>query len=465
MKKIFVLLFAFVFFFSGCASETVPSVTQPSPSVMPSATSPSEDAMAKDNLLPLHVNSDGVLFRVYLSNGKPHKKVITDNFSLHYGGEEISVIKFYREKNLLYYADNYSVKQGKVLCNLNSYKDLHPVHSHQNILAKSVTFGTDSVAYISVESGKNELYRCDASGNTVLVDSGVSEDIAYVSGNDLVYLKNGILYYESQNGQPVELGKSGRILQSGNGMVITLASNNVSLASLADVKVFFPNQQTNYVLKQALVNPEVCVNGYIISNGNLYSIQPQGAQYISQAQYVLPVQGGNGIIFYDGENAVHCINGMVTAYSLTEPPVDAYYARGRLIIRTAQWLYDGQSKIGDPDQVFFLGGELYMSYNNSDGITATLRKLDGIAPVVTNALANMPIYSVGGRICYFVRQSFTSELYRLASGDTRFDQICPYMPVYGNSALNQLAAYSSPTTAVIIASGVRLEFEDAKIYL
>lgn len=461
MKKLSVMLIM-ALFLSGCASQT-PTVS-PTPSAQPTVTAPAEDGISKENLLPLHVSVDGILWRVYLSGGKPYKRVITDGFTLNYGGTEHSVIKFFRNEDVLFFGNNYSVKNGEVLCTLNRYSK-QVLNSYNNILAQSVTFGNDCLAYISKENGQSKLYFCDLSGETQLIDTDVEPNMAFING-DILYLKNGELYYkELDKNTPQRLGKSGEILQVYSDTVITMASNEVSVFGTADINVFFPAQNKHYIIRDVKVLPRPCINGYVLSDGELYLLQTQGAVYIAKAQYVLPVQGGNGVVFYHGDKTTHCLNDAITVYSLAEPPLEAYYARGRLMIRTSQWLYDGQARIGNPDQVRFLDGELYMMYNNSDGVTATLRKLDGIAPIVTNALADMPFYSIGGKICYFFRQSFTSDDYRLASGDIRFDNIHPYMPIYGNSALSQIAAYNNQNAVIVTASSIRIEFENGKIYL
>ena len=106
-----------------------------------------------------------------------------------------------------------------------------------------------------------------------------------------------------------------------------------------------------------------------------------------------------------------------------------------------------------------------MLYKNSDKVTAVIRKLDGTSPVADKALADMPIYSVGGKIAYFVKQSFTKEIYRLRIGkELYFDNADPSIAPKGNSQLTEILFYRHDYP-VVYYRGKEYEFKNCKIYL
>ena len=206
------------------------------------------------------------------------------------------------------------------------------------------------------------------------------------------------------------------------------------------------------------------VDGYLLTKNGIVYLDGEAVQSYGD-RYAVEVQGGEGIVGFDGSRCTYYFNGQTRLLNIDSLALEAHFVRGRLLVKTERWLYDGSSKIGDPYRVEHIDSDLYMLYKNPDGVTSSIRKLDGAEPVAQSVLADMPIYSVGGKIAYFVRQSFTKEIYRLKIGkDIYIDNVDPFIAPTGNSKLTEILFYRDGYP-VLYYGGQLHEFKNCKIYL
>ena len=440
----------------ACAAPTVTTIPE---STVTETVIPKEDKIIKDSLLPIHVSQDDTLYRVYFSSSNPVQRLLTEDFTHHYGGKEYTVFKYYREHDILFFGADYSVKEGRVYCTLYQYANSQLTLRVENVLAGSLAFSenTAELAYIANAEGKDTLFKCSLNS----IRSIGEADQCLFFNDDILYTKGGRLYYLSKD-NTADLGKCGEIVEIFGDAVIT-KENTEHLQT--DIKVFFPKNNTSYALKNIYFSNKYCINGYVTSNNKLYFLDKNGAQLIDDVICLEPVQGESGVVYSNHNGIFYSVGGKTTPLNIQGHPLSAYRTKGRLLIKTEDWLYDGSSQIGNPYRVRYLEGELYLMYKNNT-VTGSIRKLDSAQTVVDNALLDMPFYSIGGKLCYFVKQSFMQDKYALKIDNYTFNDVDCTKAVYGSPTLDQIICFNTSNEAVLYINGQKeLVFSNGKIYL
>jgi len=437
----------------GCSSPTLTLTS--APTVSPSAPAIKEDKASKDDLLPVHVGVDDALYRVYFSDSKPTSRILTEDFVHHYGGKEYAVLKYYREQDVLFFGADYSVKDGRVLCTLYRYSGAHQSVIAEKAVADSISFSSISpgVSFISIADGADTLFV--HSLGTATTVGGADACLFFKDG--VIYTSNGELYHLKDD-KATALGSCKSLLGAfGDGITCE--------AGESSIKVFFPEDDVSYTVPDVYLEGDWCINGYVISGNKLCYLSANGPIILDDVVRLEPVQGENGVVYSNQKGIFYSLDGKTTPLNVMGHPLSAFRTKGRLLVKTEEWLYDGSSRIGDPFRVRYLEGELYLVYKNDDGLTASIRKLDSAQTLVPNILLNTPFYSIGGMLCYFVRQSFTDDKYALKIGEHTFYNADINKPVYGNSTLDQIIYFNVTCDAVIYIKGEELIFHQGKIYL
>lgn len=482
MKKIAVVMLAVcMLFLCACDVAEAPAPTaSPSPNISYIS---SEDAPLEDSVYPLHVSGADGLLRLSYSGGHLKSRVMCSFFSFYYANQTYEIIKYYKSDDILYYATDYRVENGNVLCTLVRYSGGETTQTENNVCADSIRFAEyPAVAYISVSDGLYTLrYRIKDMSHPQVVDTGVLSCEFSNRYNQLVYLKSEgditkarqeinqgssdftLMYYDTVN-KPLKLGQCGAILDidTNTGRVIT-AQNQSDLTggfSKADIKVFYTLTATSYTVPDAIVAGQMCVGGCVIAGDNLVSLTATGAKPVAEAVRMQYVSNDSGVVFTNkaGQSSYYAQD-KIQKLSVPDVPSAAYRCDGGLYLNTAQGLYRDGVLLLKPQQLTLSNGVLYASYLSGDGISSSICKIDknGTEVLVKSATNQGRFHVISGKVLYFVHTNLISDSLQLMSaGQSLFDNVSPEIVVLANATLAELVVHNADGNLIALVDGQRI---------